>query len=217
VVDAGIAPPPSAVPLIANKTAAKPLPQSAVGFPNIPGVQYTGLQTTRYRFNYGAGFYQTGIPSIFPPVVVAPYQDNPANGPIYPSWVPATDADGNDIAGVRLPEVAVPLATYTGWGLRATANGGPDGCEAAGQYIPFPTTRAQRIAAGDPRLSIEERYTNFTGYYFTLMQYMNTMVSNRLILPEDAATSFQANIRNVLTNKLLPASWTEGLDIRALE
>jgi hypothetical protein len=210
----GIAPPPSMVPRIDNKTFAKPLPQSAVGFPNIPGVQYTGLETTRYRFNYGPNFYTTGIPTIFPPQVVGPYQDNPAKGPIYPSWVPTTDADGNDIAGVRLPEVGVPLATYTGWGLRAIANDGPDGCESTGQYIPFPKTKADRVASGDPRLSIEERYTNFTGYYYALAGYINQMVLNRYMLPEDGATAFQTNIRNVLTNNLLPRSmFGEGADI----
>ena len=134
-----------------------PLPQTATGFPNIPGVTYNGLKTTRYLFNYGPDFYATGIPTINPPVVTPPYQDNPANGPIYPSFVPKTDRDGNDIAGVRLPDVTVPLATYTGWALRAGAQAS-DGCEAAGQYIPFPKTKADRIASGDPRLSIEERY-----------------------------------------------------------
>jgi hypothetical protein len=200
----GVAPPPSMVPRLDNKTMSKPLPQSAVGFPNIPGVQYTGLETTRYRFNYGPNFYTTGIPTIYPPVVVAPYQDNPANGPIYQSYVPTTDADGNDIAGVRLPEVGIPLATFTGWGLRAIANDGPDGCESTGQYIPFTTTKAARVTAGDPRLSIQERYTNFTGFYYAMLNYIDGLVSARLFLPEDAATSFQNNIKNVLNNNLLP-------------
>jgi len=55
--------------------------------------------TTRYRFNYGPNFYQTYVPTINPPVITPPYEDNPANGPIYPSYVPSTDSDGNDIAG----------------------------------------------------------------------------------------------------------------------
>ena len=116
---------------------------SAVGFPNIPGVTYTGLKTTRYRFNYGPNFYQTFVPTINPPVITPPYEDNPANGPIYPSYVPKTDSDGNDIAGIRLPELVVPLATYTGWALRSGvwAN---DGCEASGQYIPFAADNGRR-------------------------------------------------------------------------
>ena len=103
-----------------------------MGFPNIPGVTYTGLKTTRYLFDYGLHFYDTGIATINPPVIVpipAPRclvavprtRTTRANGPIYPSFVPKTDSDGNDIAGVRLPDVRVPLATYTGWALRSGA------------------------------------------------------------------------------------------------
>src|SRR6266852_7223889 len=83
--------------------------------------------------------YKTGIPTINPPIITPPYQDNPANGPIYPSFVPKTDGDGNDLAGIRLPEVQVPLATYTGWALRAAPQDN-DGCEGSGQYIPFART-----------------------------------------------------------------------------
>ena len=110
-----------------------------MGFPNIPGSRIPGLKTTRYRFDYGPNFYQTCIPTINPPVITPPYEDNPENGPIYPSYVPKTDSDGNDIAGIRLPELTVPLATYTGWALRSGvwAN---DGCEGSGQYIPFART-----------------------------------------------------------------------------
>ena len=157
-VTAGTAPPPSQVPRLSDATLVAS-GQSSTGFPSIPGVNYIGLKTTRYLLNYGPDFYKTGIPTINPPVFAPPYQDNPANGPIYPSFVPKTDADGNDIAGVRLPEVQVPLATYTGWALRAGAQGN-DGCEASGQYIPFPKTKADRLASNDPRVSIEERYGN---------------------------------------------------------
>jgi hypothetical protein len=156
----GVSPPDSQVPRLRDGTLVPPLPQSRVGFPSIPGVTYTGLKTTRYRFNYGPNFYGTFVPTINPPVITPPYEDNPKNGPIYPSYVPKTDSDGNDIAGIRLPELTVPLATYTGWGLRSGvwAN---DGCEASGQYIPFKATTAERLAANDPRPSVEERYRSF--------------------------------------------------------
>ena len=118
----GTPPPPSRVPRFSDGTLVPPT-QSAVGFPNIPGVTYTGLKTTRYLLDYGPGYYDGGpsggIPTINPPVITRPYEDNAANGQIYPSFVPKTDSDGNDIAGVRLPDVTVPLATYTGWALRA--------------------------------------------------------------------------------------------------
>ena len=77
--------------------------------------------------------------------------------------MPKTDRDGNDIAGVRLPDVTVPLATYTGWALRGGAQAG-DGCEGTGQIIPFAKTKADRMASGDPRLSVEERYSSFSQY-----------------------------------------------------
>ena len=97
--------------------------------------------------------------TVNPPVITPPMFDNPKNGKIYPTYVPKTDADGNDIAGVRLPDVTVPLATYTGWALRAGAQAG-DGCEGAGQMIPFAKTKAERMASGDPRPSVEERYSS---------------------------------------------------------
>jgi len=107
------------------------------------------------------------------------------NGPIYPSFVPITDSDGNDIAGVRLPDVTVPLATYTGWALRRGAQAN-DGCEAAGQYIPFAKTQAERTASGDPRPSVAERYPSFAAYQSAVHRAIDGLVKDRLMLCEDA-------------------------------
>ena len=181
----GTLPPPSRVPRLSDGTLVPPLPQSGMGFPSIPSVTYTGLKTTRYLLDYGPDYYTTGIPTINPPLTTAPYQDNLLNGAIYPSFVPLTDSDGNDIAGVRLPDVTVPLATYTGWALRA----GPqadDGCEAAGQYLPFATTEAARLASGNPRPSVEERYPSFGEYYSEVIRAIDGLVKDRLMLCEDA-------------------------------
>ncbi len=185
----GTPPPASRVPRLSDGTLAPPLPQSGMGFPNLPGVTYSGLKTTRYRLNYGPGFYETGIASINPPLIAPPFEDNPANGPIYPSFVPKTDADGNDIAGVRLPDVAVPLATYTGWALRAGPHSG-DGCEGTGQYIPFARTEAERAASGDPRPSVEARYRSFAEYQGAVVRAIDGLVADRLMLCEDAADQF---------------------------
>jgi hypothetical protein len=195
-----IAPPPSMVPKLSDGTFAASTAQADVGFPTIPGVTYTGLKTTRYRFDQGPNYYSTGVPTIFPPVITPPYEDNPANGPIYPSFVPTTDKDGNDIAGVRLPDVTVPLATYTGWGLRGGvwAN---DGCESSGQYIPFARTKADRTASGDPRLSIEERYPSFSAYYYEVAAAINDFVAHRWMLREDA---------NAALNRMLNAGFATG-------
>ncbi|HTJ05597.1 MAG TPA: alpha/beta hydrolase domain-containing protein [Caldimonas sp.] len=180
----GVAPPASRVPRLDDGTFANPLPQSAVGFPNIPGVTYTGLKTTRYLFDYGPNFYATGIATINPPVITPPYEDNPLNGPIYPSFVPKTDSDGNDIAGVRLPDVTVPLATYTGWALRSGPQAN-DGCESSGQYIPFAKTAADRAATGDPRPSVGERYPSFGMYRAAVNKAIDDLVKDRLMLCED--------------------------------
>jgi len=197
----GVRPPNSQVPKLRDGTLVPPLPQSGVGFPSIPGVTYTGLKTTRYRLNYGPSFYQTFIPTINPPVITPPYEDNPANGPIYPSFVPKTDSDGNDIAGIRLPELAVPLATYTGWALRSGvwAN---DGCEASGQYIPFAATMAARLAAGDPRPSVQERYPSYGLYRTQVIKAVDDLVRNRFLICDDT--------QDIVT-RLLQAGLTAGV------
>jgi hypothetical protein len=201
-VTAGTLPPPSNVPKLSDGTLVTP-DQTSTGFPRIPGVAYSGFKTTRYLLNYGPNFYTTGIPTINPPRITPPYQDNPANGPIYPSFVPKTDADGNDIAGIRLPEVQVPLATYTGWALRAAPQDN-DGCEGSGQYIPFPKTKADRLASGDPRLSIEERYGNVETYSSMLHNAINSLVRSGFLLPFDAEAALNKNLNNVVKSNLLP-------------
>ena len=196
-VTRGKEPPESRVPTFHDKTLVPP-DQKSVGFPNIPSVTYTGLKTTRYRFNWGNDhFYDPrspnfGIPFVNPPInnkgvslpFAPPYEDNPNNGPIYPSFVPNTDRDGNDIAGIRLADVTVPVATYTGWALRggAWAN---DGCESSGQFIPFPKTAADRQATGDPRLSTAERYGTLNQYMREVAFALRKMVHQRLLLCED--------------------------------
>jgi hypothetical protein len=196
----GIAPPPSRLPRVADGTLAPPLPRTGMGFPNIPGVVYNGLMTTRYRFNYGPRFDQ-GFMDLNPPTVVPSYQNNPLNGPIYNNMIPKTDIDGNDIAGVRLPDVRVPLNTYTGWALRGAGLGENDGCEGSGQRIPFPATKAARTTSGDPRLSVEERYPNFLDYYYKVTQAINDFVAERFLLPEDAPA---------MANRMLNAGFATG-------
>jgi Alpha/beta hydrolase domain len=110
----------------------------------------------------------------------------------YNIFVPKTDADGNDIAGIHVPSVSVPIATYTGWGLRAGNAADPvpivDGCDATGQYIPFPTTIAQRMATGGPRPSLQERYGNPAGtnadYVAKVQAAAQALVSQRFLLEE---------------------------------
>jgi hypothetical protein len=183
-VSQGRKPPRSQVP--ARKTAAYSIPldngigfvpQSWLGFPSIPGVTYSGLITVRHKFDFGRR-YDDGIMDINPPAF---------GRRIYPSFVSKVDADGNDIAGIRLPPVAAPVATTTGWALRAPAfGGGPwDGCEASGQWIAFKRTQAERLAAGDPRRSLEERYVNHQGYVDAVAAAARSLEARRFLLPAD--------------------------------
>jgi hypothetical protein len=174
-VSAGTEPPASRLPRTADGTLVPPLPQAGQGFPQISGVKYNGRMHTGDLFDYGpqaAG----GILTVWPPRLV---------GTPYPALVPKTDADGNDIAGIRLPDVAVPLATYAGWNLRAMPAGGDDGCDSFGQRIDFARTRVERVANGDPRPSLEERYPSHADYVDRVTAAAVSLARNRLLLDED--------------------------------
>ena len=174
-VSEGKMPPRSRVPRRSDGTLVRSRSQKRVGFPYIPGVTFNGLMTTGDLFDYGPSFDE-GILTTLPPYLV----DSP-----YPVFVPRTDDDGNDIAGIRLPEIAVPLATYTGWGLRAAAFAGDDLCDLAGQKIDFRQTKADRLAVGDPRLSIEERYPTHKKYVREVTRAAIRLYWQRLLLDED--------------------------------
>ncbi|WP_460965279.1 alpha/beta hydrolase domain-containing protein [Spirosoma litoris] len=186
-VTKGIEPPKSAVPRksAGNAIVAIPqpglqtgvVPQEKLGWPTIPGVTYTGLITTRYQLDFGPTFNQGALTN-YPPAI--------ANRPTYVNFVSKVDHDGNEIAGIRLPIVAVPTATTTGWALRSTDFGQNEGCEGAGQFIPFKKTKAERIASNDPRLSVEERYRTHDNYVKAITKSVNELVTQRMLLPDDA-------------------------------
>ena len=103
-----------------------------------------------------------------------------------PHLVPQVDADGNDLAGIHDPEVAVPLATTTAWNFRRESVGNPgDVVQLLGSYIPFPRTRAEREANRDPRLSIEERYSGVDDYLAQVRAAATNLVRDRYMLEED--------------------------------
>ena len=101
--------------------------------------------------------------------------------------VPKCDPDGNDLGTLLPPEVAVPLATYTGWNLRRR-DAGAEGMlvSLTGSYIPFARTEAERKATGDPRESIEKRYGSFDGYRKRFASVCDDLVKRRYLLKEDA-------------------------------
>ena len=104
-----------------------------------------------------------------------------------PLLVTQVDADGNELSGIRLPNVAVPLATYTGWNFRSPSIGLPDEVlPLTGSFIPFPVTKAAREAAHDPRPSIEERYGSRERYRALVTDAAAKLVQERYLRGEDA-------------------------------
>jgi hypothetical protein len=96
------------------------------------------------------------------------------------------DADGNDIAGIRLPQIQVPIGTYTGWNLQPRALAEDELSGLLGSFIPFAKTQAERRKTSDPRLSIEERYTDQADYVQQASRAARRLVDERYLLPEDA-------------------------------
>src|SRR3984957_988852 len=146
-------------------------------WPAIPGVNRPHEASAAYRLDFGPN-WQQGILSIQPPKV----------GPAFPVLVPQVNADGNERDGVRLPEITVPLATYTGWNLRDPSIGAPEqrvSFEAS--YLPFPRTAAERQKTSDPRKSITERYASREDYMAKYKNAVEDLVKQRWILAEDRA------------------------------
>jgi hypothetical protein len=169
----GIAPPPSKYPRISDGTLVAP---SAVNFPKIPGVSLPQSVPATYRVEFGERYKTLGIIDWEPPRV----------GPPFPILQAQVDKDGNELAGVRLPDIVVPLATYTGWNLRAKETGAPTELAGlSGSYIPFPRTKAERERTGDPRLSIEERYKSRAEYLGLYAEAAMQLIKDGYLLGED--------------------------------
>jgi Alpha/beta hydrolase domain len=174
----GAAPPDSSYPRLADRNL---VPVDKYAFPVIPGVNTPHEASAAYRLDFGPNWAQ-GILSNQPPKVGQPF----------PVLVPQVDADGNERDGVRLPEIAVPLATYTGWNLRDASIGAPgERVSFEGSYIAFPKTAAERLATHDPRKSIAERYANREDYLNRYGAAVDALVKQRWVLEEDRAALIQ--------------------------
>ena len=172
----GAAPPPSRYPRISDGTL---VPPEKLRFPKIAGVTTTTAVHKAYRADYGPKFATEGIVTVEPPRI---------NGS-YPILVPQVDADGNGIAGIRMPELAAPLATYTGWNLFNDRSGPTTTLSSMqGSYIPLPRASAERKRASDPRPSIEERYRDKDQYLAAVKKAAQDLVGQRLLLDEDLDT-----------------------------
>jgi hypothetical protein len=154
----GVAPPPSQHPQY-KQEGSTIVAAAEIPFPRIPGVQS--------------------------PRIVTPGRDGER---VLPLLVSQVDADGNEIAGIRLPDVSVPLATYTGWNFRSPEVGGTrDLVSLTGSSIAFPATRAAREASGDPRRSIEERYASKDDYLRRVREAADALVKDRYLLADDVS------------------------------
>jgi hypothetical protein len=172
----GVAPPPSSYPHIADGTL---VPREKLAFPAIPNIHAPNNENQAFHLDFGPGWQQSGISTIQPPIV----------GASFPILLPQVDADGTDRAGIHLPEITVPIATYTGWNLRDPATGAPEErVSFLGSYIPLAKTEAGRKQTGDPRPSIQERYASRDDYLARYGKAVDDLVRQRWILPEDAAT-----------------------------
>ena len=169
----GVAPPPSRYPRIDDKTLVQ---IDALKFPSLAGVGKPTEPHKAYRVFYGLDFASKGIITVDPPET---------NG-AFPILVPQVDADGNELGGVKMPEVSVPLATFTGWNLFNAESGPPSVLSSMqGSYIAFPRTRADRERTKDARMSIEERYQNRDGYIARVTDAARQLVQQRYLLEGD--------------------------------
>jgi len=186
----GTTPPDNQVPKLADATLVRP---QQLKFPAIPGAAYTGLVNTYSLLDWGPSYRpqdETGIATQVPPAYL---------GRDYAILVPQVDADGNDIAGIRSLDVAVPVGTNTGWNYTSK----PATIDLAGlfgSYFPFAKTSAERLGSGDPRPSIQERYTDQAGYVAAVTAAANDLVAKRFLLQVDA----DAAIAKAVATPVLP-------------
>jgi hypothetical protein len=168
-------PPANAVPRIADRTLVAP---DKLAFPRLPGVNVATTPHKAYRADYGPDFISKGIVSVEPPRL----------GSAYPILVPQVDEDGNELAGIRVPELSVPVATYTGWNL-FNERSGPTGVLSSmqGSFIPLARTRADRQSSGDPRESVGERYRSRDEYLALIAKAARALVEQGYLLKDDVS------------------------------
>ena len=172
-VTEGSAPPASVYPRIADGDLVPPV---QLRFPEIPGVTQPATPHLAYRAVYGPEFRTRGIVTVEPPEVVS----------AFPILVPQVDVDGNETGGLMMPEVAVPLATYTGWNNFRPESGPTNVLSSMqGSYIPFPRTRTERQQRGDPRASVEERYGSRAEYLGLVSDKALALVEGGYLLASD--------------------------------
>ena len=192
-VTKGVEPPPSRYPLLSQLA---PATSAAIGFPSIPGAPSPdGLVNSVYDYDFGPDFNyndESGVITRQPPAVKA----------TIPTLVPKVDADGNDVGGVPSVLRQVPLGTYLGWNVIAAGFEKGKICNLNGSFLPFARTRAERMASGDPRPSLEERYGSRRGYLEAVAKAAEKAVAERFLLRADAdRLNAEAAASDILADK----------------
>ena len=175
----GTAPPSSVYPTLTKGTLAG-VEKVLASFPVIPGSPApTKALNPNIVYGLGPEFRSndlSGVVASEPPAVVG----------VVPGVLPTTDVDGNEVGGVRTPLRDTPLGTYTGWNVVVEGFRKGQFCSLNGGYIPFAATKVERVGAGDPRLSVEERYRNHAEYVDDVRNAAQRLVRQRLMLQDDA-------------------------------
>jgi hypothetical protein len=178
VVD-GTLPPPSQYPRLDRGELASPT-QAALGFPTIPGVPLPdGLLNPFFDYDFGQEFHYgdlSGVITMQPPPIRR----------VLPTLVPTVDVDGNETSGVASVLHQVPLGTYTGWNTVASGFYKGHLRNNAGAFVPFARTETERVASGDPRISLEERYASHGAYVERVRAAAARLVRGRFLLQDDA-------------------------------
>ncbi|NQV36013.1 MAG: hypothetical protein HQ515_25195 [Phycisphaeraceae bacterium] len=178
---ADIEPPPSQLPKIADGSLVD-LPSYRKWFPKIPGVQVPESFFIPFRLDYGPRWRTEGIIDNVPPKI----------GPRYGNLVPQVDRDGNELAGIHLPDIAVPMATHVGWRLRVQGSPAAGTLERwSGSQWPFARTSEEASQTGDPRRSILERYPTKADYLAKVTQCVLELKRQRFLLDEDVSNLLQ--------------------------
>ena len=174
-ITTGEAPPPSRFPRLDDGTAVAPAAALAP-FRAIPGASVPAVDRLVGMRELDLGPEAERGVGRYPAVT----------GAEIPTYRPAVDTDGNELSGIRLPDVAVPLATYTGWNPRHPETGAPEQLIAMqGSTFPFPATAEERAATGDPRAAIAERYRDREDYLSRVRAAAEQLVADRYLLAED--------------------------------
>jgi hypothetical protein len=172
-------PPPSRFPTIA---AGQLGPREAVRFPTVASLPFPAYMPQVWRMDYGPEYASARIITKEPPALGKPYV----------VLVPQVDADGNDEGGIRLPEVAVPLGTYTGWNVTVQPLSELSYLAGlVGSFEPFARTRIERDRSGDPRPSLAERYKRRSDYLRRVSQAAEDLVRQRFLLEGDLPALLQ--------------------------